>query len=382
MRSVALKMLLGDSAKYLALVFGVAFATLLMSQQVSIFIGLMTRTANQVLDVREADVWVMDPRVRYVDEVEPLPDAALGRVRSVAGVEWAVPLFKGLAIFRTRDGLINQVSLVGVDDESLVGAPREWVAGDLDALRQPGGIVFDREGAGLIWPEDEDVTTRVGTEAEINDRRVVVTGIANASPPFITFPIGYMRYSEVLRLTPPQRNRMSFVLVRARDGESPEALAERITSETGLQALTWDQFAWRSVLYYVTRTGIPVNFGITVLLGFIVGAAVTAQTFYLFVIENLRQFGALKAIGATNQQIGAMVLLQAAVVGAIGYGLGVGGSALFFTFVTGGAALEGFRLPWYVLVGTAAVVAIVILLSVLGSLLKVFRVDPAIVFRG
>jgi len=381
MRSVALKMLLGDSAKYLALVFGVAFATLLMSQQVSIFIGLMTRTANQVLDIREADIWVMDTRVRYVDEVEPLPDAALGRVRSVEGVEWAAPLYKGLAIFRTQDGLINQVSLVGVDDETLVGAPREWLAGDLEALRQPGGIVFDKEGAGLIWP-DADPLTRIGTEAEINDRRVVVTGIADASPPFITFPIAYVRYSEALRLTPPARNNLSFVLVRAGDGQDPEALARRITDQTGLQALTWNQFGWRSVQYYLTRTGIPVNFGITVMLGFVVGAAVTAQTFYLFVIENLRQFGALKAIGATNAQITGMVLLQAAVVGLMGYGLGMGGAALFFTLVRGGAALEDFYLPWQVLVGTGMVVFLIILISVLGSLTKVFRVDPAIVFRG
>jgi putative ABC transport system permease protein len=172
------------------------------------------------------------------------------------------------------------------------------------------------------------------------------------------------------------------VLVRARDGEDPKALAERISAQTGLQALTWDQFAWRSVQYYLTRTGIPVNFGITVLLGFIVGAAVTAQTFYLFVIENLRQFGALKAIGATNRQITGMVLLQAAVVGVMGYALGMGGAAAFFTFVTGGAALEDFYLPWQVLVGTGVVVFLIILVSVLGSLLKVFRVDPAIVFRG
>jgi putative ABC transport system permease protein len=381
MRSVALKMLLGDRAKYLALVFGVAFATLLMSQQVSIFIGLMTRTANQVLDVREADIWVMDPRVRYVDEVEPLPDAALGRVQSVEGVEWAAPFYKGTAIFRTRDGLINQVSLVGVDDETLVGAPRKWLRGDLAALKQPGGIVFDVQGAGLIWP-DGDPLDRVGEEAEINDVRVVVTGMADAAAPFITFPIAYVRYSEALRLTPPQRNKLSFVLVRARDAAGAKDLARRITEQTGYQALTWDQFAWRSVQYYLTRTGIPVNFGITVMLGFIVGAAVTAQTFYLFVIENLRQFGALKAIGATNGQITAMVLLQAAVVGAIGYGLGMGGAAAFFTFVRGGAALEGFYMPWQVLVGTGVVVALIILISVLGSLMKVFRVDPAIVFRG
>ncbi|MFC0634460.1 ABC transporter permease [Brevundimonas balnearis] len=381
MRSVALKMLLGDSAKYLALVFGVAFASLLMSQQVSIFVGLMTRTANQVLDIREADVWVMDPRVRYVDEVEPIPDDSLGRVRSVEGVEWAAPLYKGLAIFRTRDGLINQVSLVGVDDETLIGAPREWLKGDLESLRTPGGIVFDKEGAQLIWP-DSDPLDKVGVEAEINDRRVVVTGVADASPPFITFPIAYVRYSEAMALTPPQRNKLSFVLVRARDGEDPKALAERISAQTGLQALTWDQFAWRSVQYYLTRTGIPVNFGITVMLGFIVGAAVTAQTFYLFVIENLRQFGALKAIGATNRQITGMVLLQAGVVGLMGYGLGMGGSALFFTLVRGGAALEDFYMPWQVLVGTGLVVFVIILVSVLGSLLKVFRVDPAIVFRG
>lgn len=381
MNAVAIKMLLGDRAKYLALIFGVAFATLLMSQQVSIFIGLMLRTANQVLDVREADVWVMDPRVRYADEVEALPDAALGRVRSVPGVAWAVPMFKGTAIFRTRDGLVNQINLVGVDDESLVGAPRNWVNGSPDSLRKPGAIVFDVQGSQLVWPDD-DPATKLGAEAEINDRRVVVSGLADVSAPFITFPIAYMRYSEALRVLPPQRNRMSFVLVRARADEDPAALARRISAATGLQALTWRDFAWRSVGYYLTRTGIPVNFGITVMLGFIVGAAVTAQTFYLFVIENLRQFGALKAIGVTNRQIAGMVLLQAAIVGSMGFGLGIGGAALFFALVHGGAALEGFYLPWQVLVGTGAVVALIILISVLGSLLKVFRVDPAIVFRG
>jgi hypothetical protein len=84
MGQIALKMLWGDRAKYLGLVFGITFATLLMSQQVSIFIGLMARTASQILDVHEADLWVMDPQVRYVDEIKPLPDKQLSRVRGVA----------------------------------------------------------------------------------------------------------------------------------------------------------------------------------------------------------------------------------------------------------------------------------------------------------
>jgi len=382
MWSVALKMLMGDSAKYFALIFGIAFATLLMSQQVSIFISLMQRTANQVLDVGEADVWVMDPRVRYVDEVEPLPDTALSRVRSVAGVDWATPLFKGLAILRTGEGLINQVSLVGVDDESLVGAPTKWLAGDPSVLRSPDAIVLDREGAMLIWPE-EDPISKVGFIAEINDRRVRVAGIVNSSPTFITFPVAYVKYTDALKLTPPQRNKLSFVLVRAQAGVAAKDLARRIQAQTGLKALTWLEFSWESVKYYLTRTGIPVNFGITVMLGFVVGAAITAQTFYLFVIENLRQFGALKAIGATNLQIAGMVLLQGAVVGALGYCLGIGGCAIFFKVVgENAAALEGFFLRWQVILGSAGVVAAIIFISIVGSLQKVFRVDPAIVFRG
>lgn len=382
MWEVALKMLIGDRAKYFALIFGIAFATLLMSQQVSIFISLMARTANQVLDVREADLWVMDPRVRYVDEVEPLADSALSQVRSVAGVEWAVPLYKGLAILRTGEGVINQISLVGVDDETLVGAPREWLAGGPGLLREPDTIVLDKEGAGLIWP-GEDPLSKVGFVAEINDRRVRVAGIVDASPPFITFPIAYVKYSDALRLTPPARRKLSFVLVRAKPGIAPKDLANSISAQTGLQALTWDQFGWRSVLYYLTRTGIPVNFGITVMLGFLVGAAITAQTFYLFVIENLRQFGALKAIGATNTQIAGMVMLQSAVVGALGYALGIGACALFFTLVgENAAALEGFYLRWQVIAGSALVVGLIVLVSVIGSLQKVFRIDPAIVFRG
>ena len=77
MNGVAFRMLLGDRAKYMGLIFGIAFSTMLMSNQVSIFTGLMLRTASQILDAREADIWVMDPRVEYVDEIEPLTDPNL-----------------------------------------------------------------------------------------------------------------------------------------------------------------------------------------------------------------------------------------------------------------------------------------------------------------
>jgi putative ABC transport system permease protein len=379
MNRVALKMLIGDRAKYLGLVLGIGFATLLMSQQVSIFIGLMTRTASQIIDVREADVWVMHPRVKYVDEIEAMPDIDLVRVRGVEGVAWAVPLYKGNAVIRATDGLLQQVILMGLDDGSLIGRPPEILLGSLADLKRPNALMMDRAGHEFIWPGEP---LRTGRVVEINDRRVEIVAIAKASPPFVTFPFVYTRYSEALRFTPPQRNKLSFVLVRATDGIEPAALARRIEARTGLQALPWREFAWRSVRHYVERTGIPVNFGITVTLGFLVGAAVAAQTFYIFVIENLRQFGALKAIGVTDSQILRMVILQALVVGVLGYGLGIGLCSLFFWTTRDVPALDGFILRWQVMAGTGVAVFVIMVLSSIASIRKVFVLDPGVVFRG
>jgi putative ABC transport system permease protein len=379
MNRVALKMLIGDRAKYLGLIFGIGFATLLMSQQVSIFIGLMTRTASQIMDVREADVWVMHPRIKYVDEIEAMPDVDLARVRGVDGVAWAVPLYKGNAIVRSSEGLLQQVILMGLDDASLVGRPPQILMGSLADLKRPNALMIDRAGHEFIWPGEP---LKVGRVVEINDRRVEIVAIAKASPPFVTFPVVYTRYSEALRFTPPQRNKLSFVIAKAAPGVEPAVLAERIRERTGLQALTWQDFAWRSVRHYVERTGIPINFGITVLLGFIVGAAVAAQTFYIFVIENLRQFGALKAIGVTDAQILGMVILQAMVVGALGYAVGIGLCAVFFASMADVPAFDGFVLRWQVVAGTAIAVFAIMVVSSLASIRKVFVLDPAVVFRG
>lgn len=365
MRQIALKMLLGDRAKYLGLVFGIAFATLLMSQQVSIFIALMTRTASQIRDVTEADVWVMDPQVQYIDEVKALPARDLLRVRSVEGVKWAVPLLKGLGIVRAPGGVMQQVVLMGVDDTTLIGRPPRMILGRWEDLRLPDAMIIDRAGHEFIWPGEP---MRLGRVIEINDRRVVIVGICDASPPFVTFPIVYSKFSDAKRLAPGERNRMSFIVAKAEDGVAPEELTQRIQAETGLQALTSDAFQWRSINYYLQRTGIPVNFGITVVLGFIVGAAVAGQTFYIFVIENLRQFGALKAIGVTNRQILKMVLLQASVVAAIGYGIGIGLCALFFFATADVPALKGFELRWQVVAGTACAVVAIITLASLASI--------------
>ena len=117
-----------------------------MAQQAGLFVGILGRTVSQIVDVQEADLWVMDPRVKYSDVNEPLIDTQLYRVRSVEGVAWALPFYRAMSTARSPDGILEQVMLLGVDDATLTGAPRKIVLGAIENLRQPDAIAIDRAG--------------------------------------------------------------------------------------------------------------------------------------------------------------------------------------------------------------------------------------------
>jgi putative ABC transport system permease protein len=127
------------------------------------------------------------------------------------------------------------------------------------------------------------------------------------------------------------------------------------------------------------NTGIPINFGIAVVLGFVVGTAIAGQTFYNFTLDNLKQFGALKAMGCRNGQLLGMILLQSVIVGVVGYGLGVGAAA-FIGWRARGTELA-FYLPWQLLVFTGVAITLICMFASTLSMLKVIRLEPAIVFK-
>lgn len=378
MNWIALRMLVGNPGKYFSMILGVAFASLLISQQASIFCGLMRLTASQIRDIRGANLWVMDPNVQFIDDIKPMSENDLYRVRGVPGVEWAVKLYKGLSRARLPDGSYQQTILIGLDDSSLVGAPQNIFVGRLEDLRQPDAVIIDRNGARQLWPDDP---FRLGRTFEMNDRRAVVVGVCEASKTFQTFPIIYARYSQAVGFVPRERKVMSFILAQSSPGVDPAIVCRRIERQTGLQAQDRNEFTLTTMMYYMKRTGIPINFGITVLLGFMVGAAIVGQTFYLFTVENIRQFGTLKALGVGNGSLVRMIVLQAVVVGLIGYGLGVGGAALF-GYLTESASKLAFYMPWFVPVAAGVAVMLIIVITSLFSLRRVLTVDPATVFQG
>jgi putative ABC transport system permease protein len=380
MNFVALKMLTGDKAKYLGLIFTVAFASFLLANQSSIFAGIMKRTASQILDVTDADIWVMDPQTEYVEETKPLTENDLYRVRGVPGVQWGVRLFKGLARATAPDGRFRTVILVGLDDSTLAGAPHQkMLLGSFSDLDQVDSVVIDRAGYLYYFPDEP---LRLGKTFELNDHSVRVVGIVEASAPFATFPVFFARYSQAVSYVGRERNVLSYVLVRPQAGLGADELAGRIQAQTGLKALTRDGFFWQTMRYYLQNTGIPVNFGITIAIALIVGTVVSGQTFYMFTIENLKQFGALKAIGVTNRRLVGMILLQALVVASIGYSLGIGLVSIFFEITLTKVATRGLVLMWQSVAGTGAIIFLIVILASLLSIRRVLVLEPAVVFRG
>ncbi|WP_128891164.1 ABC transporter permease [Erythrobacter sp. HKB08] len=374
---IAIRMLTGDRQKFYGLLFGIAFSTLLITQQLTIFVNLLERGASGVYNVSEAQVWVMDPVSRTTDVAYAMPSTALDQVRGVPGVEWAVPHIRGQATVRTKDGDLEGVAIIGVDDATLIGLPKNMVEGSTDVLSQPDSVIIDDVGMTRMFPGQSPI----GERLELNDQRAVIRGIADAIPSFTSTVVLYTKYSQALRYVPGTRNRLSFVLVGVSDGSTPAEVAERIEQQTGLKAQTRDEFASDGVQFIVDNTGIPFNFGITVLLGFIVGVAIVGLTFSLFIRDNIKQFGALKAIGVTNGKIARMVAAQAAMVGIIGYALGVLGTVGFIFMFSGNPTFKGFYIPWQIPLFSLVAMVLIILVTGFIALRGVMKTEPAAVFR-
>ena len=376
-------MLFGDRGKAITIIVGITFASLIMTQQPSIVVGLITRTYSFLSDIGGVDIWVMDPGVEYLEEFKPLRDTDLARVRGVDGVEWAAPLYKNFFTAKLPDGSTRTIALNGLDDATLVGAP-EMYEGNLEDIRKADGVLVDHEAAitklRVSLPDGRDRPLMIGDELELNDVRAVVVGYAKVSRDFTLQPAVFTTYSRALSFTPPQRRKLTYVMVKAQDGIDKKKLAEAIEQRTQLKALTHDEFKNLTLNYWMEETGIPINFGISVGLGFLVGAAIAGQAFFNFVRDNFKQYAALKAMGLRNNILVRMVLLQALVVGSIGYGLGVGITTIFgFQFRD---SILAFRMPPELLLFSGAGVFIIVAISALLAVRYILKVEPAVVFRG
>ena len=385
MIKVAIKMLMGDKAKYIGMVLGLSFSSFIIIQQSAIFLGLMTRTYGFITDTSQANIWVMDSKVQYIDDIKPIKDTDLFRVRSIEGVEWAVPLYKGLIKARLPNGNFQNCNVIGVDDATLIGGPPVFLEGNIEDLRKPDGVIINQVGAegklGMVDPKtDKFIPMRMGDIMELNDNRSVVVGICKVSRTFQSNPVVYSSFNHAINSAPPEHKLLSFVLAHSLEGEDPRAVCRKISKITGLAAYTSEEFKWLTINYYMKYTGIPINFGVAVLLGFVIGAAIAGQTFYNFTLDNMPYFGTFMAMGALFPLLKKIIIVQALLVSGIGWGIGIGAASIF-GLLSGNSEL-GFLLSWQLYLISALVMLSICVFAAVISLKKIKKLDPAIVFKS
>ena len=196
---IAFKLLVNDKGKYAALLVGITFAVFLMVQMTSIFSGVLMKSSSTVINLG-AQVWVMDPAVNNVASSIPLPDYVLDAVRSIDGVEYAVPLYSGGALVKLRNGIFQSVTVIGLDDNSLFGHP-ELLEGKIEDIYAENAfiVVQDNEIHKLGNPG-------IGTEFELNDHRGVIVGIAKvAASGLFGIPTLYTTYTKAIQYIPSMR---------------------------------------------------------------------------------------------------------------------------------------------------------------------------------
>jgi len=382
---MALRMLVGDRAKYLGIVVALAFTSFVMIQQPATFLGILRHTYGFITDIGIGDVWVMDPKAKHLDDVKPMMDSELQRVRGIQGVDWAMPLYKGGIRARLDSGDFVQCQMIGIDETTLIGGPGRMVLGRLADLRQADGIIVDTASAASRLAVAQGTGTRpmtIGDSIELNDHRAQVVGTAISSSNFQSMPTVYTTYARVKTFLSSERKLLSFVLVGVKDGTDPQAVADAIRRSTGLAAYTTEGFIDRSLKHFLGNTGMILNFAMSAGMGFLIGAFIAGQTFYNFTNDNLRHFGVMKAMGAGSAMLVRMILVQALYLGLAGFGLGAGaGAAMGFNLARVDPHLV-FRMPWQLIaVGGAAALSVVVVAALL-AIRKVVRLEPAQVFKA
>lgn len=369
------KLLVNDRAKFIALLVGMTFAVFLMIEMTSLFSGAMYRASATVVNIG-AKVWVMDPAVQTVANTIPLPDYVLDEVRSIPGVNYAVPLYSGGALVKLRDGTFQSVNVVGLDDTSLFGRP-SLLEGNIDDIFAENGffVVKDAEFPKLENP-------KVGMEFELNDHRGKIVGIAHvATSGLFGVPTLYTTFNRARDYIPTMRFTISYVLVEPKSVSDIAAIKQQV-AKMGYLALTKDEFIRRISNWYTYQTGFGINILLMTAISFVVGLSISGQTYYTFILENLEKFGALKAIGAKNRELVYMIMFEAAFTGLTGLGLGVGLCALMIW-------LAQLYLPSYAAMITysnlgLAFVMVVIIAAASGyaGIRKVLMIEPFDIFRG
>lgn len=372
MVDVAWKNLFHDRVRFAITVVGVTFSVVLILAQLGIYLGMMAN-ASTIVDHTEADIWVTSANSANFDFALPFSERKENQVQATPGVLWTDKLILGWGLLKKKDGGTENVEIIGFNPDTGVGAP--W------AMRE--GSPYDVKLARSIIVDETDDRRlgklRLGDQVDIVGSKVKVVGISSGIKGFATAPFVFASYRTAQEILPYIGNQTVFILVKVAPGYDVAEVAQALRVIKDVDIYTRWEYSNKTRLYWTWETGMGFAFGLTILMGILVGTVIVGQTIYTATVEHLREFGTLKAIGARNRDIYGIIVKQALATAFIGYALGLGiVQGIVRGYVSTGMTM---LLPPGLMAGVFVLTVGMCLGASIISVRKVLRVDPVIVFQ-
>jgi putative ABC transport system permease protein len=379
MIATAIKFMRYDRAKSIGIIIGIVISIFLIGQQVGILTFLTGLMGGLVDNSREdlGEIWVVDNITENANELAKLDERLVREIRSIDGVLNAWPVVVTGGNVKFSNGKTAPVLLIGSEAPLFVAGPRpERInAGSLERLNEDGAVSAEYFDSSIF---NNSVAT--GTRVELNGKEAFIRlqtknarGFAGA---FMYTTLSKARYYGAF-----PDDKVSAVAVQCKPGVARAQVVDNINKAIyGIRA--WDAKKLKSTtIRFITITSnIGTSVGSLVIFAIISGFFIIGLTLYSSALDRIRDYGTLKAIGATNGYVRNLILTQAFLFALIGFLLawlllegfraGVAGSGLVFEFTP----------P--ILLGLFIVTLVI---SVGGSLFAIARinsVEPASVFRG
>jgi putative ABC transport system permease protein len=374
MPPLARRNLFHDRIRLTVTLTGIVFAIVLIVVQIGLFIGFTSATSN-VIEHSGADLWIGAKGLAYLEQAAPFSERKLQQVRSTPGVATAEKYILTFGRWQRPDGRKESIVLVGLNPDLPLGGPWNLTAGRVRDLKSADAIIVDE-----LYRRKLGVT-QLGQVVEINGRRARIVGFTQGIRSFTTSPYVFASFKNAQTFAGIGEDRAFYLLVKA----SPGAEIHKLRSDLGVRLRDVDiystgEFSRMTQFYWMFTTGAGIAVLLAALLGLIVGIVIVAQTIYATTMDHLREFGTLKAMGASNGYIYRVIVQQAALSAVMGYVLGMVASVFIVRGSREGGAAILF--PWELAVGMFFLTLLMCIGAAFVSINKVTRIDPAMVFKG
>ena len=375
MFSVALKIIFYDKVRSLITLTGVVFAVALIFAQIGIYLGLM-ETSSTIIDHTNGDIWITSKNSKNFDFSQPFPERKINQVLAADGIKDAEKLIVTWGVIKQKQGGTEQVEIVGYNPDTGIGGPWKMKTGHFRDVKNGNYAIVDESSMRRLGRFE------IGDYREILNRRLKVVGTSEEVKSFTTAPVIFTSYKTAQNLgSYVGTDNTVFIIASVEDGYSDKEVINTLRrSLSNVDVYTKDEFSRKTRLYWTIETGVGLSFLITILISFLIGMLIVGQTIYNSTIEYLKEFGTLKAIGATNLNIYQIIFSEALINASIGYVIG-----LIFTLLSikiYDASEMVFTIKLWVALLVFFLSLIMCLSAAFFSVRKVRKIDPALLFRG